>query len=63
MEIIRPCTVAKLAELICESNSGNVNIPAVMSGLAPKIPFPFLRLWYLRFMLWYYNLSENRREL
>ena len=53
----------KLAELICESNSGDVNIPAVFKGLAPKIPFPFLRLWYLRFMLWYYNFSENRREL
>ena len=54
----------KIAELICESNSGDVTIPAVYKGLSPKFPFPFLRLWYLRFMLWYYSLTEkNKREL
>jgi len=54
----------KLAESICESNSGNINIPAVYRGLSPKIPFPFLRLWYLRFYLWYSHLiDKSKKEL
>ena len=54
----------KLAESICESNSGNINIPAVYRGLSPKIPFPFLRLWYLRFYLWYSQLiDKSKKEL
>ena len=54
----------KLAESICESNSGNINIPAVYQGLSPKIPFPFLRLWYLRFYLWYSHLiDKSKKEL
>jgi glycine/D-amino acid oxidase-like deaminating enzyme len=54
----------KVAELICSSNSGEVNLPAVYKGLSPKFPFAFLRLWYLRFMLSYYRYFEqNKREL
>ena len=54
----------KLSELICASNSGEVNLPAVYKGLSPKIPFSFLRLWYLRIVLAYYRFfEENKREL
>ena len=47
----------KLAEMIYESNSGETNISKVYQGLSPKIPFGFLRLWYLRLYLWYANLT------
>ncbi len=54
----------KLSELICASNSGEVNLPAIYKGLSPKFPFASMRLWGLRFMLSYYRYFEqNKREL
>ena len=52
----------KLAEMIYESNSGETNISKVYQGLSPKIPFGFLRLWYLRLYLWYANLTDRSKK-
>ena len=52
----------KLAEMIYESNSGETNISKVYQGLSPKIPFGFLRLWYLRIYLWYSNFTDKSKK-
>ena len=52
----------KLAEMIYESNSGETNISKVYQGLSPKIPFGFLRLWYLRIYLWYLNFTDKSKK-
>ena len=54
----------KLAEMIYESNSGETNISKVYQGLSPKIPFAFLRLWYLRIYLWYSRFTgKSKKEI
>ena len=52
----------KLAEMIYESNSGETNISKVYQGLSPKIPFAFLRLWYLRIYLWYSRFTDKSKK-
>lgn len=52
----------KLAEMIYESNSGETNISKVYQGLSPKIPFAFLRLWYLRIYLWYSKFTDKSKK-
>jgi len=52
----------KLAEMIYESNSGETNISEVYQGLSPKIPFGFLRLWYLRAYLWYSKFTDKGKK-
>jgi glycine/D-amino acid oxidase-like deaminating enzyme len=52
----------KLAEMIYESNSGETNISKVYQGLSPKIPFGFLRLWYLRIYLWYSQFRDKSKK-
>ena len=52
----------KLAEMIYESNSGETNISKVYQGLSPKIPFGFLRLWYLRIYLWYSRFTDKSKK-
>ena len=51
----------KLAEMIY-SNSGETNVSKVYQGLSPRIPFSFLRLWYLRLYLWYANLTDKSKK-
>jgi hypothetical protein len=48
--------------MIYESNSGETNISKVYQGLSPKIPFGFLRLWYLRIYLWYSNFTDKSKK-
>jgi len=52
----------KLAEMIYESNSGETNISKIYQGLSPKIPFAFLRLWYLRIYLWYSRFTDKSKK-
>ena len=52
----------KLAEMIYESNSGETNISKVYQGLSHKIPFAFLRLWYLRIYLWYSRFTDKSKK-
>jgi len=52
----------KLAEMIYESNSVETNISKVYQGLSPKIPFAFLRLWYLRIYLWYSRFTDKSKK-
>ena len=52
----------KLAEMIYESNSGETNISKVYQGLSPKIPFAFMRLWYLRIYLWYSRFTDKSKK-
>lgn len=53
-----PWTGQRLAELV----TGNIttrDLPAVMRGPLPPIPFPALRPWYLRGALRYYQLLDR----
>ena len=54
-----PWTGMMLARLIAGSNRGLDELPAVMTGLAPRIPFAALRRWYLRAAYLYYRVNDD----
>ena len=53
-----PWSGNKLAKLIV-SNSKNLNISKFFQGLPKTIPFPKLRLFYLKLYLIYYSLMDK----
>ncbi len=54
-----PWTGMMLARLIAGSNRGLDELPAVMTGLAPRFPFAALRRWYLRAAYLYYRVNDD----
>lgn len=55
-----PWTGMMLARHIAGSNSGKLELPAVMQGMPAKFPFPRLRLWALRGAYLYYRFQDLR---
>lgn len=53
-----PWTGMMLARLMAGSNSREIDLPAPIAGLAPRIPFAALRLWYLRSAYLYYRIHD-----
>ena len=48
-----------LADMLAGSNSGAVNLPAVLSGLPRRFAIPGLRLWGLRAAYWHYRRTDD----
>lgn len=48
-----------LADMLAGSNTGAINLPAVLSGLPRRFPFPRLRLWGLRAAYLHYRRTDD----
>jgi len=55
-----PWSGRELARMIAGSNTGKPDLPAIVSGLPRRIPFPALRLWGLRAAYLYYRMQDDR---